>query len=191
MVVPDVSCVTSFTSHVVQSKHDFAKSLAVSASVSGGGWGASFSASTGYKKSSSEIATGESVFIYSTSKCVYYFSKLIPENSPRFTDPFIKWIYKLNNTNEKETYLEFFDTYGTHFPTYVSFGARFTYEHKMKASTFQSQRSKGVNVAVQASYDGLFSISGGFNMDSTQQEAASNFSKNVEIFRKFAIHSFY
>lgn len=50
----------------------------------------------------------------------------------------------------------------------------------MKASTFQSQRSKGVNVAVQASYDGLFSVSGGFNMDSTQQEAASNFSKNVE-----------
>jgi hypothetical protein len=42
MVVPDVSCVTSFTSHVVQSKQDFAKSLAVSASVIGGGWGASF-----------------------------------------------------------------------------------------------------------------------------------------------------
>ena len=75
----------------------------------------------------------------------------------------------------KETYLEFFDTYGTHFPSYVSFRAIFTYEHKIKASTFQSQRSKGVNVAVQASYDGLFSISGYFNMDSTQQEVASNF----------------
>lgn len=47
----------------------------------------------------------------------------------------------------------------------------------MKASTFQSQRAKGVTVAVHASYDGLFSVSGGFNMDSTQQKAASNFSK--------------
>jgi hypothetical protein len=49
----------------------------------------------------------------------------------------------------------------------------------MKASIFQSQRSKGVNVAVQASYDELFSISRDFNMDLTQ-EVASNFSKNVE-----------
>ena len=86
-----------------------------------------FSASTGYNKSSSEIATGvatgESVFIYSTAKCVYYFSKLIPE----------------------------------------------------KASTFEFQHFKGVDVTVQVSYDGLFSISGDFNMDSTQQEVASNF----------------
>ena len=82
-----------------------------------------FSASTGYNKSSSEIATGESFFIYSTAKCVYYFSKLIPE----------------------------------------------------KASTFEFQHFKGVDVAVQVSYDGLFSISGDFNMDSTQQEVASNF----------------
>ena len=37
-VAPDVSCITSFKSTVVQNSYEFSKSLSVSAEVSGGGW---------------------------------------------------------------------------------------------------------------------------------------------------------
>ncbi|XP_045214069.2 uncharacterized protein LOC123564498 [Mercenaria mercenaria] len=180
VVVPDVSCVTSFSSQIVQTKYEFANALSVSASVSGGGWGVSFSASAGYKESSSEMATGESVYILSSANCHYYFSKLVKRSPPPFDPVFLSWIERLNNTNLKDIYLEFFDTYGTHFATEVTFGARFTYEHKMSSKKYETQSEKGVNVAAEASYSGLFSVGGGFSMDSSQKQAASDFSKSVE-----------
>ncbi|XP_053397893.1 uncharacterized protein LOC128556506 [Mercenaria mercenaria] len=180
VVVPDVSCVTSFTSEIVQTKYEFENALSFSASASGGGWGASFSASAGYKKSSSQMATGESVYILSSAYCHYYFSKLVKRSSPPFEPVFLSWIERLNSTNLKDIYLEFFDTYGTHFATEVTFGARFTYVHKMSSEEYETQSVKGVNVAAEASYSGLFSVGGGFQMDSSQREAAAEFSKSVE-----------
>ncbi|XP_060576710.1 uncharacterized protein LOC132734026, partial [Ruditapes philippinarum] len=180
VVVPDVSCITSFTSKIVQTQYEFANSLSVSASVSGGGWGVSFSASAGYKKSSSEISTGESVFILSSASCNYYFSKLVKRSPPPLDPVFISWIKRLSSTDSTDVYIEFFDTYGTHFPTEVTFGARFTYEHKMESKKYETQSESGVNVAVSASYSGIVSVGGGFSMDSSQKEKASEFSKSVE-----------
>ncbi|KAH3850754.1 hypothetical protein DPMN_093227 [Dreissena polymorpha] len=181
VIVPDVSCVTSFSSTTVQTKYEFSKSLSVSASVDSGGWGVSFPASAGYKKSSSEMSTGEFVFIISSAKCNYYFSKLITEEAPDFDPVFVKKVHTLNATGQNpELYHEFFETYGTHFPTEVTFGARFIYEHKMSSTKYESETKSGVNVAVQASYSGMFSAGGGFNMDSDQRQSASDFSKSVE-----------
>ncbi|KAH3885872.1 hypothetical protein DPMN_009870 [Dreissena polymorpha] len=181
VIIPDVSCVTSFSSTTIQTKYEFSKSLSVSAGVSGGGWGVSFSASAGYKQSSSEMSSGESVFIISSAKCNYYFSKLITEGAPDFDPVFVKWVHRLNATDwNPELYNEFFETYGTHFPTEVTFGARFIYEHKMSSTKYESETKRGVNVAIQASYSGLFSAGGGFGMDSEQRQSASAFSQSVE-----------
>lgn len=179
VVVPDVSCVTSFISKVVQSKHELSEALSVSAGVSGGGWGVSFSASAGYKEAASQISSGESVKIISSATCNYFFSKLIQNNPPNLTHAFRKWVIKLSGTRNKTLYFEFFNKYGTHFPTYTKFGARFSYEYTMNTKTFESQQEKGINVGIQASYSGLFSIGGGFNMDSSHKIAASEFSKSV------------
>ncbi|XP_060559515.1 uncharacterized protein LOC132719697 isoform X2 [Ruditapes philippinarum] len=180
VVAPDVSCVTSFSSKVVQTSYEYAQSLSVSASVNGGGWGVSFSASAGYKESSSEMASGESVFIISTAKCNYYFTKLVQRSPPPFNPDFFQWILRLNNTDNTDIYIEFFETYGTHFATEVKFGARFTYEHKMKSETFQSQSEKGIDVGVSASYSGAVSAGASFSMEYSQKEKASDFSKSVE-----------
>ncbi|XP_060563198.1 uncharacterized protein LOC132722693 [Ruditapes philippinarum] len=180
VVVPDVSCITSFTSTIVQTQYEFANSLSVSASVSGGGWGVSFSASAGYKKSSSEISTGESVYIISSANCNYYFSKLVKRSPPPLDPVFLGWIERLSTTDSTDLYLEFLDTYGTHFPTEVTFGARFTYEHKMESKKYEKESESGVNVAVSASYSGIVNVGGGFSMDKSQREKASAFSKSVE-----------
>ncbi|KAK7498076.1 hypothetical protein BaRGS_00010664 [Batillaria attramentaria] len=150
VLIPDVSCVTSFSSSVVQTSYELSKSLSVSAHASGGGWGVSFSASAGYRESSSQMSTGES------------------------------WIVKLNQSEvDENVYANFFEKYGTHFLTDVTFGASFTYEHTMSAKSHKSFTEKGVNVAVSASYSGAFSVGGGFNMDSSQKQAASEFQKSV------------
>lgn len=179
VVVPDVSCVTSFSSTTIQNKYELSKALDVSASANAGGYGASFSASAGYKESSSELESGEVVKILSTAKCNSYFSKLLEDNLPRFTESFITWVNRLNNSKSNATYIDFFNRYGTHYLTYTSFGARFTYEHTMKSSDFQSKQNKGVNIGVQASYSAMNSAGAGFNMDSSQKEEASQFSKSV------------
>ncbi|KAK7471703.1 hypothetical protein BaRGS_00035676 [Batillaria attramentaria] len=179
ILIPDVSCITSFSSDVVQTSYELSKSLSVSAHASGGGWGVSFSASAGYKESSSQVATGESVFIISRASCNYYYMKLLQRDAPPFHPVFLDWIVELNQTEHDDVYIDFIENYGTHFLTEVKFGASFTYEHKMTTSSFKEETQKGVNVAVSASYSGLFSVGGGFSMDSSQKEAASSFQKKV------------
>ncbi|CAC5373809.1 unnamed protein product [Mytilus coruscus] len=185
IVIPDVSCITSFSSTVVQNKYEFSRSLSISAGASaGGGYGpisGSFSASAGFKYSTSEMSTGESVFIFSTAKCMYYFSKLIPDTPPKFSDGFLSWVYKLNNSDVQQDYFDFFDTYGTHFPSYLLFGARFTYKHRMKSDEFKKKRSIGANVAFEASVTAQVLTAGSsFSLDYSQQQTASSFSKSVE-----------
>ncbi|XP_063398538.1 uncharacterized protein LOC134683277 [Mytilus trossulus] len=180
VVVPDVSCITSFTSSTARNKYEFSKSLSNTANAKGGGFfGVSFSASYGYKTSTSEMSAGENVKILSTAKCIYYYTELIRENIPRFTQQFLTWVRKLDKSDDPQTYLDFFHRYGTHYPTYTTFGARLTYEHTMKSSDYQKKTEKGTNVAVQASYSGLFSVSGGFNMDTNQKKDISEFSSSV------------
>lgn len=175
-----MSCVTSFESKTVTTKYEFSKSLSVSSKASGGGWGVSFSASVGYKESSSVIASGKYVYILSTAKCNYYFSKLVQTTPPSFDDTFLTWIYRLDATDSKETYVRFFEIYGTHFPTYVTFGSRFTYEHKMQTSTYESEKNKDVDVEVSASYSSLF-FSGSFStsVETSYREKAARFSSLV------------
>lgn len=77
-------------------------------SVHGGGWGVSFLASAGYKESSHDISSGESIYIYSQAKCKYYFTKMVTEKPPPFTVAFLDWVIKLNSTNDIEAYIDFF-----------------------------------------------------------------------------------
>ncbi|KAK7476541.1 hypothetical protein BaRGS_00032221 [Batillaria attramentaria] len=105
--------------------------------------------------------------------------RLLERDAPPFHHVFLDWIMDLNRTDDDDVYMEFFENYGTHFLTEVKFGASFTYEYKMATSTYKKETSEGVDVAVAASYSGLFSVGGGFNMDSSQKEAASSFQKKV------------
>ncbi|XP_045167745.2 uncharacterized protein LOC123531028 [Mercenaria mercenaria] len=180
VVIPDVSCVTTFTSDVIQTTTELVRGLSVNAGASGGGFGVAFSASAGYKQALTDLSSSESVYIVSTAHCNYYISKFKKETPPPFTPMFFDWIRKLNSSTSNDTYSDFFDTFGTHFAKEITFGARFTYEHKMKSSLYKTKREQGVNVAAQASYSGIFSVSGGFSLTSEQRQEASEFSKSVE-----------
>ncbi|XP_066912531.1 uncharacterized protein [Clytia hemisphaerica] len=176
-LVPDVSCVTSFSSQTVKNSRQFSKELSVSAEVSGGGWGVSFSASADYKKKESSMSASESVYVFSTASCNYYFSLLNENNPPKLTKDFVNLAKQLKTESDV---FKFFNYYGTHFMTYTLFGARFVYENKMSQKSFKSESEEGVSVSVKASYSGLFSLGGGFGMSSSQRQAAEDFQSKVE-----------
>ena len=180
-IASDVSCMTAFSSKVIKSARELKKSLSVSAYVKASGWGVQFSASAGYKKASKEVSSGQYVYILSSASCTYYFATLQELKPPPFDEVFIEWVKKLDQgKNDSGIYFEFFNVYGTHYVKEITYGAHYTYQHRMQASTFATERRNGVNVAVQASYSGLFSIGGGMKLDSSQQQAAFDFRKSVE-----------
>ena len=180
LVIPDVSCVTSFSSTIIQTTFELQKSLAVSVQASGGFGAFSFSASSSYKKTSSEVSSGEKVYITSSAKCSYYFSKIDLTRPPPLHPGFYRWAKALEKNSSKPNLLEFVKYYGTHFSTTMVFGARFTKQYSMTAQSYKTASSQDISVSAQASYSGLVSVSGGFSLDKSQREAASKFSKEVE-----------
>lgn len=64
VVIPDIMChyIHTFSSSIIQNSFELQKSLAGSVQASGGFGGFSFSASSSYKKTSSEISAGENVY---------------------------------------------------------------------------------------------------------------------------------
>lgn len=178
LVAPDVACVTSFSSEELTNSHELSKSLSVNAEVSGGGWGVRFSASAGYKKATRELASGNSVYVVSKATCKYYTSVIDRLSPPPFDEDFLALAKKMEKSTSDV--VRFLDLYGTHFLETIEFGAKFIYENKISTENYMSMQSENINVKVQASYSGLFSLGGGFGMDSDQRNVAVSFSKKVE-----------
>ena len=180
LVIPDVSCVTSFASTVIQNTFELHKSLSTSVSASGGFGAFSFSASSSYKQTSSEVSSGEKVYITSSAKCSYYFSKIDLTQPPPLHPGFYRWAKSLEGNYSTANLLKFVKYYGTHFPTSVVFGARFMKQYSMTSNSYKTASSREISVSAQASYSGLVSVSGGFTLDQSERKAASEFNKEVE-----------
>ena len=180
LVIPDVSCVTSFSSTIIQNTFELHKSLSTSVSASGGFGAFSFSASSSYKQTSSEVSSGEKVYITSSAKCSYYFSKIDLTKPPPLHPGFYRWAKSLEKNHSTANLLKFVKYYGTHFPTSIVFGARFMKQYSMTSQSYKTASSRDISVSAQASYSGLFSVSGGFSLDKSEREAASKFNKEVE-----------
>lgn len=181
IVVPDVSCVTSFASKLIRNRLEMSSSLSTAAHVEGGGWGFKFSASASYKESVAQMASGEYLYIISQAQCRYYFSKLDATDPPPFHQGFVNWAKKLASSDaDQDDFIQFLEYFGTHYVSEVTFGARFMKQHKVSQTKYEELREKKISVEAQASYSGLFSVGGGFSMDSEQRNFASNFQKSVE-----------
>ena len=147
----------------------------------GGGWGFKFSASASYKESVAQMSSGEFLYVVSQAQCRYYFSKLDVTDPPPFHPGFVSWAKKLASSHaSQDDLVQFIEYFGTHFVSEVTFGARFMKQHKVSQTKYKELREKSISVEAQASYSGMFSVGGGFSMDSEQRSAASNFQKSVE-----------
>ena len=177
IIVPDISCVTSFTSTTIQDQYQLTKSLSGSAQISGGGWGAEFSASAEYRKQSSEVGSKESVYINSEAKCDYYLSMFDELQPPMLSKSFLMMAKTIKN--ESDVFM-LFDYYGTHYLKEVTFGARLVYENKMSKSSFKSLSESSGSVSVSASYSGIVRVEGSLSLSKSEQKQASEFRSKAE-----------
>lgn len=130
VLAPDISCVASFRSEVVQTPYDLTKFMGRTARLDDGGWGPPFVASLSFQETVAELR--QKVFIMSTASCSAYRVSRLQLEPPTFHSMFLEWILRLNNTSDENTYLEFLDTYGTHFVSQARLGASLTMVHKME-----------------------------------------------------------
>ena len=176
-VVPDISCVTSFSSETIRDSYQLAKSLEASAEVSGGGWNAEFSASAEYKQKSNEVSSKESVYINSIAKCDYYLSIMDEVKPPPLDESFIE---KAKTLKTKQDVFNFFEYYGTHYLKEVTFGARLIYESKMTNSDFSSLSEKSFSVSISASYDGVARVAGKASLSADEKKQAQEFRSKTQ-----------
>ncbi|KAL3891914.1 hypothetical protein ACJMK2_004156 [Sinanodonta woodiana] len=186
-ITRDVSCVTSFSSQIVQTQYEVTKAISVSTTAEARLWSFSFSASAGYKEAVSTVSDEKLVLIYSTANCNYYISKFKEKNPPPFDPEFLKWVTHLNKTNviaseqEKAKYFDFFEYYGTHYLHTVTFGASDIHEYKMSTVNYTSMREMGVDIAATASLSSQFiRVQTGFNLVESKKSVANQFLSTVQ-----------
>ncbi|XP_060608246.1 uncharacterized protein LOC132760315 [Ruditapes philippinarum] len=184
IAVASVSCVTSFSSTVLETKNELQDVLSTMAEVSVGYKAFAFSSSFGYRKMTSTLDRKKSVYIISSATCDYYFVKLRKQMPPSFDDDFLIWLSKLDASDSNTTYIEFMDRFGTHFLSEVTFGARFSNEYEMSLSDYQSIKESGYSASARASFTGKVSIGAGFSLETSQRQAAQEFSERVETHTK-------
>ena len=127
------------------------------------------------------MSSGEFLYIVSQAQCRYYFSKLDATDPPPFHPGFVSWAKKLASSDaSQDDLVQFIEYFGTHYVSEVTFGARFTKQHKVSQTEYKELRDKKISVEAQASYSGALSIGGGFSFDQKQRDLATNFQKNVE-----------
>lgn len=127
------------------------------------------------------MSSGEYMRVISSAHCQHYRSKIDLTRPPPFHPGFIEWATKLADPRTSDgDVLQFVKYYGTHFFSDVTFGAKFIQSHKVTQGALTTLKKSSFSVEAQASYSGLFSIGGGFSMNSDQRNAASNFLKNVQ-----------
>ncbi|XP_025102349.1 uncharacterized protein LOC112568967 [Pomacea canaliculata] len=167
----DVSCDTSFTSKVVETPYDLTTLLTGTARLGADKWGPPFSASQHFHKLSAQLT--QHVLVVSTAVCSLYDLTLLLSEPPSFHPSFVDWMIQLNNTDDVDKYLEFLDTYGTHFVSRTRFGASRTVIYKMDDNVYRLLTEDHVTSAASYSAPALF----GYHEDLTsdQQKATAEF----------------
>ncbi|PVD27823.1 hypothetical protein C0Q70_12997 [Pomacea canaliculata] len=176
ILAPDVSCVMSFTSEVIQTPYDLTKFMSRTAQLDGGGWGPPFAANPFFQKILAELR--QKVLIVSSASCSSYLVSLLHLQPPPFHSIFLQSVIQLNNTSDEHLYLEFLDTYGTHFVSQVRLGALLTFVHKMETSNYKRYGQGHVTAA--ANYLSASLLGESETLSSNQKKQADELQSQVE-----------
>ena len=175
-----VHCRVDFHSKELKTTQEFENQLEASASVSGGGWGASFSASGDYMEAVKEMKDEASIYVLSEARCMYYTSRMNPGLPPPLAKGFLTYIKELEKDASPRKYYDFFGNFGTHFAKTIDFGARTTRKHRMTAEQYETINEGAYSVEVTASYEGLLSIDTTARLSEQERKAVDTFTKNVQ-----------
>lgn len=83
-------------------------------------------------------------------ECVSYILELDKRNPPRTSATFKFVVDQIDEDSPAEQWYKFFDTYGTHYPTKVKFGARYGYSSWLDESSFKDSLKEEEEESVSA-----------------------------------------
>ena len=113
----------------IASMTGYLDAVGVDVNVNGEGWGAKFSASTGYKEIKEGTSKNRYTYIESVAKCSFY--KASASDRIRLNENFIQDVTNLTVNNSRLShYLDFIRAYGTHYVTEVLMGAKAVQQNK-------------------------------------------------------------
>jgi len=139
--------------------HSYQNSLSVDVGVEASGgyglWSARFSASTGYKKVTQGTTEYRRFYTSAKGKCIQYQLAVNYLNVPiQVTSAFARAVAALPVEQNENAYRTFIETYGTHFTTRVTLGAKMTIRSEFDEKALTRMEEVGLNVqtAAQLSY---------------------------------------
>ena len=174
-------CEINFHAEEVRTSTNLYESLSTNAHVTGGAYGVSFSASTAFQQATTDIQENNKVYTLSDATCFDYSSRFNPTQKPPLYEHFVTELRTLVANDDSDIYHHFFDSYGTHFPTEMKFGSRYTREYIMTSEQYEYISESSYSVTAQAEYEGLVSVGAGLGLSEEQINAAQNFQENVQI----------
>ena len=168
------SCSFSFVSTRITNTASFSDSLSVDASVTGKGWGASFSGSGSYKSVHETTSSFESRFYSTKAICIVYSAAINYDNamlSCKFKSAVGMLGVSNGTTDVTPEYRNFIVEYGTHFVYSMRMGGRYGYQSEMSNSKSMELTFQGLNVKAAAGYSGLVTVNANATTDDQKKQA--------------------
>eukprot|EP00462_Mataza_sp_D1_P023527 CAMPEP_0175142926 /NCGR_PEP_ID=MMETSP0087-20121206/13106_1 /TAXON_ID=136419 /ORGANISM="Unknown Unknown, Strain D1" /LENGTH=447 /DNA_ID=CAMNT_0016426855 /DNA_START=99 /DNA_END=1439 /DNA_ORIENTATION=+ len=170
------TCSLSFASTEIAGTKDYQSSLETQTSISGGGWGAKFSASVDYKRVSDQSSKFKSVFTHSTAQCCGYVAEIEYFTPPALSQNFLTGLSQLPTNYDEDTYMQFIGIFGTHYVSKASMGAVFGQQSTFSSKEWSKMLSTGLDIKAAASYSGFGATASGSHETDEQKKMSQTFS---------------
>lgn len=154
-VVKEEACSLAFKSDSVTGSKSYSDSLELHVGGSFEGFGAKFKASYDYKSVHEQTSKFKKLYTISFGECKVYAGTMNSYTPPKLSNDFIEGVRQLPAEYDKEPYIEFINTYGTHFIDKLHMGARFSVVSRLSESGWSNLLNMGIDVEAAASYHGF------------------------------------
>lgn len=166
------TCSMDFESKEIAGTQSYQTTLSGKVSLSGGGWGAKFSASTDFKHVAEGSSSSKTVTTHSEATCCAYQAKILTYTPPELHPNFLAGIKQLPESYDASKYFKFIEAFGTHYVTELNMGAVFGQQSSFTTTAWSQMLSDGLDISAAASYSGFgASAAGSVQVDSEKQQA--------------------
>eukprot|EP00756_Hemistasia_phaeocysticola_P025558 Hpha_TRINITY_DN16011_c5_g6::TRINITY_DN16011_c5_g6_i1::g.119658::m.119658 len=181
------TCTMSFQSSELAGTHSYQSSLETKVSVSGGGWGAKFSASADYKHVAQGSSEEHMVFTHSEAQCCAYQAKILSYTPPDLHNDFKAGLSSLPTGYDRTAYFRFVMNFGTHYVSEINMGALFGQQTSFKSTQWSEMLSEGLDIKVAASYSGYGATAAASTETDSQKKMAQTFSSKSSEQREYTM----
>lgn len=166
------TCNFQFRSTEIAGQKSYQDRLSTQVGVSGSGWGAEFSASTGFKSVAKGSSQRHSFYTQSEIRCCASIAKTQTYNLPPLTTNFKNGLATLTADAPESAYFDFIETFGTHYVKSATLGALFGQQSEITASAWAKMTEDKVDIKAAAGYSGFgVAFNANFSHDSDKEEA--------------------